>query len=186
MVTLRPVIEEARRIAQLTQLNISFEEYPYDKPAIILINRLVLAEIVAKSTMVDEELCVIIERYFFNGHERTKQFKVFRDRILDELYLLKKMEMVHAIKDISTKVRNIIYDLNAMRNVFAHSLYPESRRAHKMYRKIFYRGKDLRTYEGLKIFIEDTNHAHMYLSRRSLHMKNSPKQKKIRLSTAML
>jgi hypothetical protein len=45
MVTLRPVIEEARRIAQLTQLNISFEEYnsPYDKSAIIVIHKMVLA-----------------------------------------------------------------------------------------------------------------------------------------------
>jgi hypothetical protein len=94
--------------------------------------------------------------------------------------------MVHAIKDISKTVRNIIYALNAMRNAFARSLHPEGRRAHKVHRKIFYRGKDLRTYEGLKIFMEDTSHAHMYLCRRSFHMRNSPRQKKTRLSTASI
>jgi hypothetical protein len=84
------------------------------------------------------------------------------------------MEIVHAIKDIPKNVKNAIYDLNGMRNAFAHSLYPENRREHKKHKTVFYRGKDIRTYDGLKMFMEDTHQAHMYLWRRSLHLRLSP------------
>jgi hypothetical protein len=44
---------------QLTQLNISVDEYDslYLEHALIAIHKLVLAEIAAKYTLIDEELC---------------------------------------------------------------------------------------------------------------------------------
>jgi hypothetical protein len=175
MVTPRPVIEEAQRIAQLTQLNISVEECnsTHHEPALIAIHKMVLVEIISKYTLIDEELSLIIQKYFLGSQGRTKKCRVFRQRILDELYLIKKMEIVHAIKYIPKNVRNAIYDLDGMRNAFAHSLHPENRRD-KKHKKVFYRGKDIRTYDGLKMFMEDTHQAHMYLWRRSLHMRLSP------------
>jgi hypothetical protein len=172
MVTSRPVIEEAQRIAELTQLNISIEQYqsPYGEPT-IAIHKMVLAEIVSKYTLVDDELSIIIKKYFFRGQGRTKRFVVFRRYILDELYLIKKMEIVHAIKDIPNNVRNTIYDLNGIRNACAHSLRSEHCRGLKKHMKVFYRGKYIHTYEGLKKFMEDTHQAHMYLWRRSFRIR---------------
>jgi hypothetical protein len=176
MVTPRPAIEEAQRIAQLTQLDVSVGEFnsPHHESALIAIHKMVLAEIISKYTLIDEELSVIIQKYFLGSQDRTKKCRVFRQRILDELYLIKKMEIVHAIKDIPKNVRNAIYDLNGMRNAYAHGLHPETSREHKTHKKVFYRGKDIRTYEGLKMFMEDTHQAHMYLWRRSLHLRLSP------------
>jgi hypothetical protein len=174
-VTLRPVIEEAQRIAQLTQLSISVEESTSlsPEPALSVINKLVLTEIISKYTMIDEELCDIIIKYFFSGQRCTKQVTVFRQRILDELHLIKKMELVHEIKDMPKSVRNAIHDLNAMRNAFTYSLCIEKCRLRKKHSKVSYRGKDIRTYQGLKMFMEDTHQAHMYLWRRSSHMMPS-------------
>jgi hypothetical protein len=111
MVTLRPVIEEAQRIAKLTQLNIFVDEC--DSTYLeIAIHKMVLAEIVEKYTLIDEELCAIIQKYFLGTRDRSTQFRLFRQLILDELYLIKKIEIVHAIKDIPKSVRNTISDLN--------------------------------------------------------------------------
>jgi hypothetical protein len=174
MVTLRPVIEEAQRIAQLTQLNISIDEYdpPLDQ-VLIAIHKMVLAEIVANYTLIDEELCAIIQKYFLGVRDRSAQLRLFRQFILNELFLIKKIEIVHAIKGIPKSVRNTIFDINYICNAFAHSLHPASRRASKKHMKVFYRGRDIRTYEGLKIFMEDAHRAHMYLWRRSFHMSRS-------------
>jgi hypothetical protein len=136
---------------------------------------MVLAEILSKYTMVDQELSDLIQKYFFGNQDRTKRLMVFRQHILDDLFLIKKMDMVHEIKDIPKNVRNTIYDLNGMRNAFAHSVHPEYRRAHKKHMKVFYRGKDIETYDGLKMFMENTNQAHMYLWRR--RVKLSPGKK---------
>jgi hypothetical protein len=171
MVTPRPVIEEAQMIAQLTQLNISVDEYdlPYREQAPIAIQKMVLAEIAAKYTLIDKELCVIIQKYFLGIRYRSTQFRLFRQLILDELFLIKKIEIVRAIKEIPKIVRNTIFDLNYISNAVFHSSHQETRRSSKR-RKVFYRGKDIRTYEGLKMFMEDAHRAHMYLWRRSSHM----------------
>jgi hypothetical protein len=172
MVTSRPVIEEAQRIAELTQLNISIEQYQssYGEPA-IAIHKMVLAEIVSKYTLVDDELSIIIQKYFFKDQGGAKRVVVFRQHILDDLYLIKKMEIVHAIKVIPNNVRNTIYDLNGMHNACAHSVRSENRRELKKQKKVFYRGKYIHTYEGLKKFMEDTHQAHMYLWRRSFRIR---------------
>jgi hypothetical protein len=149
-------------------------QFARHEPALIAIHKMVIADIISKYTLIDEELSLIIQKCFFRNQDRTKTFRVFRQCILDELCLMKKIEIVHAIKDIPKSVRNTIYDLNGMRNAFAHSLHPENRREHKTYKRIFYRGKDIRTYDGLKMFMEDTHQAHMYLWRRSLHLRLSP------------
>jgi hypothetical protein len=122
---------------------------------------------------------VIIDKYFLTIKFALKDTK-YSAIIFLMNYISLKIWKWFIIKYIPKNVRNIICDLNAMRNAFAHSLQPQDRRVHKTLRKVFYRGKGLRTYEGLKMFMEDTSRAHMCLCRRSFHMKLSPSQTSVK------
>jgi hypothetical protein len=175
--------QEVLRIAHLTGLDHTSigQRDPAGRTVAlqIFIHKMVVAEIIVGYAFIDEALANIIAVYFFRrpgtGTEfiklwRTKKFGVFCQRILDEIYLLKKMELVHAIKPLPKEVRSTIYRLNDIRNAFAHSLFPENRKEHKKTKrgnsKVLYKDKDIRTYEGLKLFVDDTSAAYTYLVRR--------------------
>ncbi len=167
---------EVLRIAHLTGLNFtSVEDWRSTGRARrlrVVIHKMVIAEIVMKYTFIDEVLAEIIASYFFMRSDtktvshNTKKFTVFWHRVLDEMYLLKKMELVHAIKPIPKDIRSTIHRLNDIRNAFAHSLFPENRKEHMQGKKVLYRDKDIRAYEGLKLFVDDTAAAYTYLDRR--------------------
>ena len=126
--------------------------------------KLVRAEIIMKYTLIDEFLSVIISHYYFIRPKKgasfralwqTKKFKIFSQYVLDEMYLLPKMRLVHAIKEIPSDVRNAIERINAVRNAIAHSFFPENRRQYSKYKNVMYRDADLYTKEGVEKFIED-------------------------------
>src|SRR5262245_18375019 len=83
----------------------------------LAINRMVIGEVVSWYTLLDERLSDVMCHYFFklpakDFHYgklwRTKKFRIFVHYLLDEMYLLKKMELVHAIKPLPRNVRSII------------------------------------------------------------------------------
>jgi len=126
---------------------------------------------VIRYTLLDEILADLIARYFFQRADfpklwRTKKFSTFVHHVLDEMYLLKKMDVVHAIKPLSSNVRKAIRKINAVRNAFAHSLFPENRKEHRENKKVLYGDRDIRTHEGLKNFLVDYHLAFNYLERR--------------------
>jgi len=86
--------------------------------------------------------------------------------VLDEVYLLKKMDLVHAIKPLPSDVIKAIRKINAVRNAFAHSLFPENRKEYRRNKKVLYADSDMRTHEGLKRFLVDYHLAFTYLERR--------------------
>jgi hypothetical protein len=123
--------------------------------------------------MLDEVLADYLCRYYFKkpGNPRyifwkRKKFRLFVHFMLDEMYLLKKMQMVHVIRPLPKQVRVTIEKVNAVRNAMAHSFFPENRKEHMKVGKVLYAGKDIRTPDGLRKFKEDCHEAYDYLAGR--------------------
>ena len=176
----RELFKEAEAIAALTKLDYHKIEEADPEARIpllrIAINNMVIAQMVTCYTLLDEILSDLVVRYFFKQPKkqvhfgrlwRTKKFQTFTHHILDEMYLLKKMELVHAIDPLPSEVIKTIRKVNALRNAFAHSFFPENRKEHRKNKKVLYSGKDIHTYEGLQLFLNDWDSAWAYLARRA-------------------
>jgi hypothetical protein len=139
----------------------------------LAIAHLVIAEVITRYTLLDEVLADYLCRYYFKkpGNPRyifwkLKKFRLFVHFMLDEMYLLKKMQMAHAIKPIPKDIRGTIERVNAIRNAMAHSFFPENRKEHMRAKKVLYAGMDVRTAAGLQQFRDDCDEAYSYLAKR--------------------
>jgi hypothetical protein len=174
------LLREAKQIAQLTKTD--FDSVDDEDPEIrtvklnIAIRNMVIAHIVTRYTLTDEIFCDVISKYFFKQPKksihfgrlwRTKKYRIFVHHILDEFYMLKKMDIVHAIKPIPKEFRETIRKLNALRNAVAHSFFPENRKEYKATKKVRYNGKDIFSHEGLSLFDNDWHPAWTYIALRS-------------------
>lgn len=173
------LLKEAGQIAQLTKTDFDSVEDEDPEFRIVKLNlaikNMVIAHIVARYTLMDEILCDVISKYFFKQPKkptplvklwRTKKYRIFVHHILDEFYLLKKMDIVHAMKPVPKEFRETIRKLNALRNAVAHSFFPENRKEYKSAKTVLYKGKDIFTYEGLSLFDDDWHPAWTYIARR--------------------
>jgi hypothetical protein len=136
----------------------------------LAISKMVVAEVVTQYTLLDDILATLICNYFLGGHSRwhrQKKFTTFVHYILDEMYLLKKLEVVHAVKPVTSDVRKTVQKVNAIRNALAHSFFPENRKEFRSTRKVVYADKDLFTSDGLEAFQQDSNRAFGYFARRA-------------------
>lgn len=138
--------------------------------------QLVRSEIITKYTLIDEFLAVIICHYYFKQPKsaptfsslwRTKRFQIFNHHVLDESYLLNKMRLVRAIKEMPSDVRSAIERINAVRNAIAHSFFPENRKQYRSEKKVMYQGEEIYTIAGMKKFYADFELARDYLWRRT-------------------
>jgi hypothetical protein len=176
----RELFKEAEAIVALTKLDYHKIEEADPEARIpllrIAINNMVIAQMVTCYTLLDEILSDLVVRCFFKQPKkqfhfgrlwRTKKFQTFTHHILDEMYLLKKMELVHAIDPLPSEVIKTIRKVNALRNAFAYSFFPENRKEHRKNKKVLYSGKDIHTYEGLQLFLNDWDSAWTYLARRA-------------------
>ena len=159
--------KEAEEIARLAQVNIS-EADMWEKGLLrttnlqIAINKMVVAAVVQRYTLFEEILKDIICNYYLGPggkkpHLRWKQkkFSTFVHYIMDEMYLLKKMELVNAIEPLPKELKETLRKVNAIRNSLAHSFIPENRKEHTNAGKVLYAGMDIRSPEGLKLFLDD-------------------------------
>ncbi len=114
--------------------------------------QLVRGEIITKYTLIDEFLAVVISHYYFKRPKskpsfhslwRTKRFQIFNYHVLDETYLLNKMRLVRAIKEIPSNVRGAIERINAVRNAIVHSFFPENRKQYRSEKRVVYQGEDI-------------------------------------------
>jgi hypothetical protein len=139
----------------------------------LAISTMVVGAIVREYTIFDEVLNDIICRYYFKKGKkpfllwRQKKFKTFVHFMLDEMYLLKKMEIVNAVKPLPKEVRETLRKLNAIRNSLAHSFFPENRKEHKKAGRVLYNGRDIQTSEGLEALLQDCHEAWVYLAKRA-------------------
>jgi hypothetical protein len=167
---LRKETEEIAEMVMVDFWNVEKEDRKLRTVALqIAISRLVIAEVITQYTLFDEVLADYLCRYYFKKPDRPrfiywnqKKFRVFVHFMLDEMYLLKRMQMVHAIKPLPKDIRETMQKVNAIRNAMAHSFFPENRKEYMKVGKVLYSGKDIRTPEGLKKFQDDCREAQQY------------------------
>jgi len=146
----------------------------YRKDALkLMMDKLVRSEVVFRYTLIDEFLTDVICDYYFRRKKgehfgrlwRTKHFKIFVHFLMDETFLPKKLAMVRAIKKVPANVYNSIMRINDVRNVLAHSLFPQNRRRYMAEKKVTYKGADLFTRAGVLKLHEDYNIAYKYFEK---------------------
>jgi hypothetical protein len=177
----RKLQDEVRDIALLIDVDFWVVEENY-KPQYrrgkleLMRDKLVRTEVVYRYNLIDEFLtCVICDYYFPRPKKsvsyaklwRTKHFKLFVHYLMDEIYLLKKLSMVDAIRKVPTDVSNSIKRINDVRNALSHSLIPQNRRRYMTDKKVTYKGVDLFSRAGVLKFHEDYDLVHDYFWKRA-------------------
>jgi hypothetical protein len=169
----RALLYEGKAIARgtLVDLNDCVEMSDVTSRLWGAIHRMVTAEILMGYTMLDEMLACLICKHFFKSKDfpklwRTKRFRTFNHYVLDDMYLLKKLDFVHAVKPLPSWVQKSVRKVNGVRNAFAHSFFPENRKEYRKTKKVLYNDKDIRTWDGLRLFRQDWRNAQAYLDRR--------------------
>jgi hypothetical protein len=159
---LRREIEDIAAMLRMDHWNIEqFEPDERTTMLEVMKNSLIRGEIVLRYTLIDEYLTAIICYYFFRRSQsfrelwRTKKFRIFNHQIMDEMFLLPKMQVVHAIASLPGEVQDNITRINRLRNDVAHSFFPENRKAHMPAKKRLYRGIDIFTKAGVQKFLDD-------------------------------
>jgi hypothetical protein len=170
------LVKEAEAIARLAHIdfwNVQRELPRYRGVKLKLaINQMAVAAVIAEYTLLDEVLADLICRYYFKrkNHKRfilwrQKRFRVFVHYVLDELFLLKKMELANSITPLPKEIRSTVHRVNSIRNALAHSFFPENRREHMKLGKVLYKDLDLRSSAGLQALKDDCHTAFVYLAR---------------------
>lgn len=132
-------------------------------------DKLVRGEVLSQYILIDQWLTVVICMYYFKrAGGRQKKLTLFKQYVMDEMHVLQKMRLVHAIKPLPAKVREHIERINAVRNAVSHNLFPQDRRQYAAHRKVMYRGEDLFSMKGMEFFTFDGADVIDELERRSL------------------
>jgi hypothetical protein len=161
---LKAEIEEIAAFIQMDHWNIL--NYEEDRTTYLEIMKLQLVrgDIVTKYTLIDELLAVDICHYYFKRAQKgfsfreqwkTQKFRVFNHYIIDETFLMKKMAIAHAIKEIPAPIRSAIARINDVRNAISHSFFPENRRQYAQQKKVIYQGFNIFTLAGMEKFAAD-------------------------------
>jgi hypothetical protein len=170
------LLNEAQEIASLVGVDLETIKGSSSIHLEMAIHKMVIAEVVVRYTLLDEILGELIVRYFFKVEPetlhfedqwKTPEFKIFVHHILDEMFLLKKASVVHAIEELPSDVNKVLPKVNAVRNALAHSFFPENRKEFKSTGKVLYNDVDIRTAPGLRLFLEDVHRAYDYLYARA-------------------
>ena len=134
--------------------------------------KLINAEIIITYTLIDEYMSMIICNFYFKKREsdntyrrlwRDDRFRIFNHYILDEIYFLQKLRIVHAIKEVPKEHRNTMEAINALRNAISHSFFPENRRQYMSHKKVNYGGEDIYTTSGMEKLLNNRRDLVAYL-----------------------
>jgi len=153
----------------------NIEEYPKEMRTGMLElqkRQAIVGAIIMQYTLIDEAVSDEICKYFFGTEEssiqlwRTRKFQNFNYYILERLYLLQKLRLLGSFYEIPKNIRQNIAKVDALRNAVAHAFFPENLKDYKKWRKVVYKGKDIFTLEGIKMFREDMDSVNtFFLSR---------------------
>lgn len=176
---LRTEVEEIAIAVRMDFWNIDHYKQPrFDRTVLLKImkDKLIRSHVILKYALIDEYLTDIICNYYFYRQAkknstyrqlwRTKRFKTFVHYLMDETYLLKKLSLVEAIKDVPSDVSSAVKRLNDARNALAHSLFPENRRRYMAGKKVMYSGSPLFTHEGIEKLNQDCAVAENWLAKK--------------------
>lgn len=160
-------LEELAEIAGLDYQNIRDYDPEARTTYLQLMRRqLVCGFVVAKYTYLDELLGSEICRYLFGSRGfiklwRTKKFRTFNHYILEDLFLLQKLRFIKAIRKVPKDIAADVERINALRNGLAHAFFPENLRKSPP----VYKGKDIFTLTGFRLFAADVERISTYFVR---------------------
>jgi hypothetical protein len=116
-------------------------------------DRCVRAAVIEAYVMIDEMLNRIISSHFLG--KTASKAKLFKEYVLDELYILKKLALVQQFHDLDKGVASSIKQLNDVRNAVAHGFDPKKRRQFVDKGGVLFKRKDLYTPAGHQFFRKD-------------------------------
>ena len=108
------------------------------------------------SQLVDWAVCI----YFFRLGKgpvawKSEKLQKFNYYILESRSLLEKFRIVKSVYEIPKNIVRDVERLNALRNVVAHKCFLEESEDWRRKGKAVYKGKNIFTLEGIKMFRED-------------------------------
>ncbi len=173
---LRTEIEAISKEVRMDFWNIeNYKQPPFDRTALLQItkDKLVRSHVIIKYALIEECLTDIICNYYFHRQAkqnttyaalwRTKRFRTFVHYLMEEMFLLKKLALVDAIRTVPKDVSSAIQRINDVRNAIAHSLFPENRRRYRSTKKLMYSGEELFSIQGVEKFNQDCGVAEKWL-----------------------
>jgi len=131
-------------------------------------DQIIRSEIIMRYLTIDEFLNDIIVNYFFGTKKtyiylwKTKKFQIFNYWILESLGFFQKVNLVNSIKKIPSDISNNMDRCNKLRNGIVHNLFSENSRS---LNKSKYRGKDIFSIDGMKLFEQDMKRTNSYFMR---------------------
>lgn len=156
-------IEEIRRVTLTNYDNI--HEYSQKTVRLKAIKeQLIRGRVIMWHSWVDESMDHAISNYFFYNHKRggrgrigwnSNKYSRFKYYLLERVAFRRKMELVLIIKPFWRKYKNIVEKLDSLRNILAHSFFPEDRP-----KKPLYKNKDIFTLEGVTLLETDMQGMH--------------------------
>jgi hypothetical protein len=180
--TQKELYAEINKIAEAARMDFwnieNYKQPPFDRTALlrITLDKIVRSHVIIKYALIDEYLTDIICNYYFHREAKknttyaalwkTKRFSTFVHYLMDETFLIKKLTLVQAIKNVPGNVSSAIQRLNDVRNALAHSLFPENRRRYMTGKKVMYSGSHLFTRDGIEKFNHDCAVAEKWLQKR--------------------
>lgn len=87
--------------------------------------------IIQDYVFIDEMLNVIIINSFGKNKFSQKKNRVFKENILEKIYLIQKIEIVKSFIKIPSNIEKTIFDLNSLRNGLAHTFFVHKRKVNK-------------------------------------------------------
>jgi hypothetical protein len=140
-------------------------------------DRIIRADVVFSYVLIDELLCNLICQHFFGTNTslgrswrsewKKARFKNFNYHVLEGMALLRKLALVKEFLDVPKDIEDIISRTNMIRNALAHSFFPMNKKDFRKSEVATYKGKDIFSLEGLRLFDADANKAIGFLSNRA-------------------
>jgi hypothetical protein len=166
---IRNDLVEITKIVRVDYWNILERERAARTPVLEVMKReLIRGEVVGQYTLIDDLLSTELCKYFLPGKDlikqwKTKRFRRFNYYVIERLYLSQKLAFLKDLYDIPRPISSRIEEINALRNAMAHAFFPENLRAYQMKGRpaprkpivVRYKGHDLFSVEGVRVFVED-------------------------------
>lgn len=166
--------QDALAIAKMTCLDAASLTHS-SIAAELAVAKMVLAEVVTSYTLIDQLLTETITTYFLGVEPISSRFesqlsdqeRIFTHHLMDEMYLLKKLAIVHVIQAVPSEITKLIQKVNAVRNALAHSFRPENRKEYRATGQVMYDDNNIHTPAGLQKFMENMSQITSYLHKRA-------------------
>jgi hypothetical protein len=119
--------------------------------------------VIFEYTLIDMELEFAVFRHFFgagkklNAARKTQRYRTLR-LMLQNTYLMQKLSIVRKFKEIPRRIVSSIAAINDLRNGLAHTFVVSELTAAKR----TYKGQNIFTHKGLKVFLRDVGEIRRY------------------------